>query len=598
MDSKERPRWSAIVCHVLIGVLALGHFIFLMCWFAPAIHQPDANGYFAQATTIAHTGRTWFEPESHLRYINMHWMKTESGRYFSHYPPGFGVVLALPFKLGGSTAAMLMNPLMASLTLVALYLVCARWVGAGWGLLAAALLAVNPAANQWALAYFAHTVVAFFLVWGLYFLARWEATNSWKWSVAAGFFLGVLPSLRYPAALFCAAAFVFAALIVLTKREAWKSALAGLAAAAVPIVALLVHNQFAFGAFWRTGYSLTNEQTGFSWDYFTSHAVSYLETLSGGGAGVLFGIGLAGVTVLCARRKTWKHGVLLACLAVPITVLYMSYYWSGGRNAAGSMRFLLTTFYVYALAGVWLLATVASVSRGAAAAAGIVLLAVTAAWGLPLSVRHCERNHAPAAALVKVTDFIEQHAEPGSLIIAPQIVQQHLEFVGKWRLVDENAMRAGGGRGRVMRRMLDRDPDRPSPMQTEKMEDRLKRYEDLPPEEVLHQFAADLKAWAGPDRKIYWLVEEERLTPEMKRERWLDTFKTVAELELPTVERRDPRARGGRGRPAMPPGGFRGGPPMGPGSRAMGRRPRRGPGGRAGALLSGGKLILVEWTVR
>jgi len=589
-----------LACHVLMLALAAGHFAVLMQWFEPAIHQPDANGYFAQATHIARDGRTWFEPESPLQYINMHWMKTEDGRYFSHYPPGFGVVLALPFRLGGPAAAMIVNPLMASLTLVGLYLVCAAWVGAGWGLLAAALLAVNPEVNQWALGYFAHTAVAFFLVWGLWFLTRWEKTLSWKWAVPAGLFFGVLPSVRYPAALFCAAAGLFVLVVVLGRKEAWRSALAGLAGAAVPIVLLLVHNQFAFGAFWKTGYALTNEQTGFSWDWFTEHAVSYIETLSGGGAGVLFGVGLVGIAVLCARRRTWRHGALLAALTVPITLLYMSYYWSGGRQASGAMRFLVPTFYVYGIATVWVLRELASVSRAGAVAAGLLLLAVTVGWGVPQSMQALDRTWRPAEALVKLTGVITEHVPPGSLIVAPDTVQQHLEFVGKWRLVDERAMQPGGRGGRVMRRVLERDPSRPSPMQVEKIEERMRRYEDLSPEEVLVQFAADLGDWAGPDRKIYWLVDAERLD-RVKRELWLDTFRTVTEIELPEPPA---DARGGRGF-----GGFGGGPPGMPGPAnppggmgAPGGRMRRRPGGggpmgRMG-LVSGGKLLLVEWTVR
>ena len=608
MEDETGRKHVAWGWHIAAGVLTLGHFVWLMSHFVPAIHQPDANGYFAQATRLARDGRTWFEPQSHLQYINMHWLKTPSGRYYSHYPPGFAVVLAGPFREGGPAAAMTVNPLMASLTLLGLYLVCTVWVGPGWGLLAAALTAVNPSANQWALGYFAHTAVAFFLVWGLYFLARWERTFSWTWAACAGVFLGMLPSVRYPAALFCAAAAVFVVLTMLRHREAWRSAVVCAVAAAVPVFALLAYHQGAFGAFWRTGYSLTKEQTGFSWEWFTQHAVSYLEGLGGEGAGVLFGLGLAGIAVLCARRQTWRHGTLLALMVAPVTVLYMSYYWSGGGRAAGAMRFLVPTFFVYALAGVWLLSVLGESRRTAAVTAGLVLAAVAAAWGIPQSQQVLERSEGPARALVAITAVVEANVPPGSVLFAPEIVQQHLDFVGKWRLADVTAVRGGGGERFLARRLQRTDDDRPSPMQPEKLEERLRRYEGLEGIDRTRAFALDVWKWAGKDGKVYWLTDETQLN-EFKGAipwDWPDRFTTVAEIELPREEVPGRAGRRFAGMAGPPPGDLAAGLPPGPGAqdrpaaRTFDRTRRRGPlaggMGRMGSLLAGGKLLLVEWT--
>ncbi len=60
--------------------------------------------------------------------------------------------------------------------------------------------------------------------------------------------------------------------------------------AAVPIVPLLIRNQLVLGAFWRTGYSLTNEQTGFGWSYFTQHALQYIQQINSGGLGLMLAL--------------------------------------------------------------------------------------------------------------------------------------------------------------------------------------------------------------------------------------------------------------------------------------------------------------------
>ena len=580
-------RGEVALCLGLMTLLAVGHFAFLMSYFEPAIHQPDANGYFAQATYLAQHGRASFVPASPIQYIGMHWLKTDDGRYFSHYPPGFSLVLTVPFMLGGPTAAMVVNPLMSTLTLVGLYLVASIWLGPKWGLLSAALMAFNPAANTWALGYFAHTATAFFLIWGIYFLARWEKTASWKSALVAGLLLGTLPSVRYPAVLFCAAAGLFALVAIRRRRHARRSALIGLVAMAVPICALLVRNHFAFGAFWRTGYSLTNEQTGFGWDYFVRNLVPYIQGLQGEGVGLLFGPGLLGMVAISLRRRTWRHGLLLTGLVVPVTLLYMSYYWGGAGRGSGAMRFLVPTFFIYTLAAVWLLAILAEVRARIALAAAVLLLVTYACWGLAGSKTALERQQPPARALATITDTLTQHVPAGNLIIAGNAIQQHLEFVGKWKLVDETVMQ-DSRRGRFLLRRLETNDNRPSPMQPEKLAERLKRYQGLDEFDRNRQFVKDLWTFAGDDGRVFWLVSEDRLNTfkESLPADWPDRFTTVAAIDLSRIEtpQRDARRfRGGPDRPALR-------------DRLQRRRPRRGMG-RFGSLLSGGKLLLVEWTV-
>ena len=115
--------------HVAMIVLLTLHFTMLMLHFKPAISTPDANGYLAQARLIANQGHTWFEPESPLQFIGTHWLKAENGRYYNRYPPGLPTILAIPYKLAGPSAALLINPILTTLTLLGLFMLCSLWLG-------------------------------------------------------------------------------------------------------------------------------------------------------------------------------------------------------------------------------------------------------------------------------------------------------------------------------------------------------------------------------------------------------------------------------------------------------------------------------------
>jgi hypothetical protein len=77
-NSKHQSRCRVTPIFVLLLVLAL-HAIFLWQGFSPAIVIPDANGYWAQGSLLAQTGKTGFKPETDSQYIGMQWLVTPGG---------------------------------------------------------------------------------------------------------------------------------------------------------------------------------------------------------------------------------------------------------------------------------------------------------------------------------------------------------------------------------------------------------------------------------------------------------------------------------------------------------------------------------------
>ena len=335
-----------------IWLLVAVHSLFLLLFFSPAISTPDANGYMAQARLIAYEGTTEIVVESPAQYVGDHWMSVAEGHYYGQYPPGLPAILAGVFRPFGPYASLLVIPLMGTLSLLGLYLVVREWVGPTWALMAATLMAVNPYANAHALGADSHTSVCFFLIWALYGLARWDRSRTPGWAALAGLCLGIIPTIRYPETLFLIPFGVYVLMSSPRDGRWWRSVIIGIGTASVPLIALALRNQMAFGAFWKTGYSISGEQTGFGLGYFASHFVPYLFLLLTHGVGLVFPMGIYGMVTLCRRAETARRGRLLVALVIPITALYMAYYWHADSK---STRFLLPTFALYTIAAVWLL---------------------------------------------------------------------------------------------------------------------------------------------------------------------------------------------------------------------------------------------------
>src|SRR3954471_15553441 len=111
----------SMACWVAIA-LALAHFGWLRFHAAPAIMSPDANGYVAQARFLAESGRTSFTTTSPVQFVGMHWLETEPGVFHSRYPAGLPLLFAAAWKIGGLDAALGVNSLLASSTVLLVFL--------------------------------------------------------------------------------------------------------------------------------------------------------------------------------------------------------------------------------------------------------------------------------------------------------------------------------------------------------------------------------------------------------------------------------------------------------------------------------------------
>ena len=497
--------------HLILAATLIAHFVFMMFFFSPAISTPDANGYYAQARFIAQEGRTWFEPDSPLQYTGPHWLKTESGKFFSRYPPGLPVIAAAVYKFFGAYASLLVNPVLTTLSLLALYLICANWIGRNWGLLAVLVMAFNPMVNYQALSADSHAATAFFLIWAVYFAVKWQKSDRLIWIFAAGIFLGFVPLVRYAEVLFALGFLLFFLLNLPQIRKPVLSAAVGIIGFAVPFICLMVRNQAAFGAFWKTGYSLTGEQTAFSLGNMLPYAGTYLTNLMTIGGGLFFALGILGLVMLIMNRPSRRQGIFLLALIVPITLLYTAYYFPPRELAVPSLRFLYPIIYLITICAVWFLRRVTESHIEGIRVAIAVLVFFNCGWALNQTLQTIEPLKATDDSLKQITEVLETEVEPGSIVISQNSILQHLDFIGKWRLGEVSGrMRGPNMRGGRFNRVGNEDGEsgnHVSPMQHRQR----KSYMDSDGNLKTDEIRTDLKKWAGNDKKVYYLGNREEL---------------------------------------------------------------------------------------
>lgn len=588
-------RVPAAVCAAAVALL---HLLWVTAYLAPAIMSPDANGYVVQARLIAEAGRTSFATESPVQYVGMHWLETTAGEFHSRYPAGLPLLFALAWKIGGLPVLLLVNPLLASGTVLLVFWLARRLMSDVFALLAAVVMAIAPSANQHALDADAHIAASFFLVAGTLAILRFADTRRLSIGFVAGLLLGIVPTVRYPEAIVGVAIGAWLLWRVRPVAAVWPAVIG----AAVPLVTLMVHNAAAYGAFWRTGYALTNEQTGFGLDYFVSHALPYLQALGGQGLALMFAFGAAGLAALVSQRETRGEGLLFAGIVVPLVLLYMAYYFGGGGPGGGgsSLRFLIPTYAFFAVAAAWLLGRMAQHLGAAGAVAVAVVAALQLLVGIGESVQTLAQMKQTLASAARVQAAAAEDVPAGSVLIVDRSLAESLDALGRWKLAEE-ALLSGGGMGGPgggpggFRRPLGtdgvRDPqadNRPSPQQVGKNKLQQERYAGLSAEERRARAWADVATWAGP-QPVYWFVRSvEAVEAALPRGA---TYENVAEVEVAVNA-----GSGGMGlAPGFGPAG-RGGMPgrggaLGPGGRGMpgdfGPGGGGVPGGRAGAFAGG-----------
>jgi hypothetical protein len=524
--ARRLTRWLPLAALLII------YMGFLKWNFAPGIGAFDEHGYYAQGSLLATTGKTSLVLESRAEYVGQHWFPTSEGRYYSRHSPGLALAVALSMGLfgpaAGSALSFTINPILSLLGLLGVFLLARNILGHWWGLAAALLLAGGSTFCAHALAGDAHMLVTVLLVWGVYLLVLWRSSGRIIHAVAAGVLLGCIPVARAPEAI-CV---VGIAPLLIVQRQAlpriWRHYLAAAAGAAIPVIPLLVYNQVSFGAFWRTAYSLTGEQSAFSLSNLKMHSAQYLLGLLGrDGLGVFFPLGLAGAVSMLARSGKRAFGLAILGVTAPTILLYMAYYWAPRGQASLLMRFLLPVFALLITSGLWF---VSSVSKRVRFRARVTLVAILIGMHLlyevPTSLARCRVMFNHKAISAAAAAGVEAAIPHGSVIMASPGILAHLDFLRRWRLANP-ALALAVPEATVTGEAADMSgpPDAGGK----------RRYWQIGPDGSCKAFRDDVMTWSG-GAPVYFVGPEAQTKNTLEMLGYPPTFAVVSRIPMPALE--------------------------------------------------------------
>jgi len=488
MIIKDIPNRFAML--IILG-LCVFHLLFLLRFFAPAISTPDAQGYFTQGRIIATHGQTFFIPENNLQYIGPHWHTPDGEKYFTTFPPGFPILIAIVYKLFGANSTFLINLILASLSLLVFFFLCKNWLFNIWALIATFFLAINPFYNEHALFGDSHTSLIFFFLIALLFLIKAIKTNNCVYAIISGVAIGIVPTIRYAEFVLSVVFGAYIFWLFYTKKISLKTCISFLIGILIPLTLLAVRNHIAFGKPWITGYSLVNTQALFGFNYLIEYFIPFLVMLATAGMGILFWFSIGGFIKLLRNPDTKSIGVYLLSSVSLLTFTYMAYSWSPDPE---TMRFLLPTFPVCTLAAVYF---ISHLKRKYKIAFLSIALLTSIPWGVLGSLRAVKPLYVRNSVLADITKAVERNIESGSIIITYEGICQNLDLYGKWKLIDISILsRADTLTAR-------------RPMKPMRNVYAAKVYNPLYGDEFKNQLIKDLNQWSG--KKIFIIAYEDEV---------------------------------------------------------------------------------------
>ncbi len=513
MNRFNRPLWLAVL-------LACGHLAWLLAFVQPAIAVPDAHDHFAQARLLVTDGHPWLVPGSDVQFVDPRWSATPEGGWSGSRPPGIVLLLALPMAVAGPLGAAWLMPALSSMSVLAVFLLGRRWMGDAGGLIAAALVAVYPMNGALALSGDPNAAVTCLLLGALLAIGRWHDSHSFAWAFVAGALAGLLPSLDRLAVWYLPAFIVFFLLHVRRDRRWWWVVFGSAAGLIVPLGALLVHNQVVHGALWPLGGPPAGG-AGSSWSGRAGGLIPAGWTLFTRGCLFAVPLGLAGAATLLARPSTRRSGLFLVLLIVPVSLASVLVPPESGPQPPAA---LLATFPLYTLAGVWWLWRLTDGRAAVRRAATVLLLAVTAVWGLAISMPALSAVSRQQALLADITRMVDRHVAPGSVIVSGLAVNQQLDVAGRWLLADASLVRPSPAI---------EVPEARARRDTTATGRASGRFRRMPAEQRFLAFSDALWRWAGPNRGVYLLLDATELRPYYRRVPAGSTFTLVDHLTLP-----------------------------------------------------------------
>jgi 4-amino-4-deoxy-L-arabinose transferase-like glycosyltransferase len=425
--------------------LVVGFFCLMMAgYYVPAYNGTDENGYLCSARRIALTGDSAKYTAHPLEHVSGNVVQVGDSTFYAKYPLGYPWLCAAAIKLGGDDAAFLVNPILAALAVLGMFLLARAMINPFAGVLAALLLATNPLHAQFGLSALSHSGAICFAVWSMFYLWRWVQNGGRVNAFVAGGLASYTYAVRYTEAL------LFLPLVAMviwryctlpegaspTERQSfvrrWRREVLLMAAGAFLLVLpLLIHQWIAFGRPWRTGYDLCGESTGFGWKWFQDNWWLMLNRMNSPGLLLIFPLGVIGLAYLLTHDP--KRGVLLGLWAIPAVLLYTAYYWAPQGDGVGYARFFVSVFPPFIVSALALLVAVSRPRPVWTVALG-VFIAIVASFNLHDAFPELENQQGRLLQVEETNAIVRRQVPEGSIVVAGYGSLDDIEFLGNYEM--------------------------------------------------------------------------------------------------------------------------------------------------------------------
>ena len=427
--AEMRKRVPALL---LLGILLAGFTWLQLTYFVPVTGGVDQNGYHASGRILNLDGVSFRKTGDALEYVGSMWVVNERGEFYPKYPPFYPLLSAgmnLLLGPGGGFYATLWG---AVLAVAGMYALARFWMGRYHALAAAALLALSPVIFALGLTKNSHTPSLAFFLWGMasFMLGatRRNCPAALLWAALGGFLIGCTVGIRYTDFLLI---FIPAAACMLTPRNRrWKLLAALAAGAALPYAALALFHLQAYGAPWRSGYSLTSESGAFSPRFLLQNFQIYLPEF------FTLVIGPIGVLALLVWRFRWKRLLFWAVWLLPTGGLYLMYYWAPDGESTGAMRFLVPLVPAVILLSLLSLQRLLQRigNRPAVILTLVLLFAVQGVWAWTRITRFGEQRYASDIQRAFIVETVKHRVPANAVIIANTGMLDELDYERRWTL--------------------------------------------------------------------------------------------------------------------------------------------------------------------
>ena len=353
-------RYSDLLAYIGLGLILIFYASIQIRHFTTGYQEPDPDGYLVLAKCFAGFGPMVVKEDDMFIHHSHVWVENARGEVIPKFSPGYPVLMALFYMIGGDDAMFIVSPLCGGIAVIGAYFLFCLWMSRMAALIAAACLATNAMILIYSGYLLTHASNLCFIMWGMFFLWKWVREGNIRYGVPAGLLLGYAGIIRHTSLLMVlvvlaaiGSRFYEVTIDIQKKKQKpsfseklgfyeffLKAAGILLGCYAIFPFLLAIYNWSIFGQPWTTGYGLSNEQFAFHWGQLGRNIPILNNGLNYEALFLVFPLGIAGMLVVGPIRES----LMRLLWFVPIYFSYASYYW--GPSGMAYLRFLICTFPV------------------------------------------------------------------------------------------------------------------------------------------------------------------------------------------------------------------------------------------------------------